>query len=642
MISLLSCLCCFNTGIHCSMFPKRQQQHYGRSRLSFITLLLLLVCYALTADFNWDGNNDDGNEQFGLHTLQGKLISRLTVLPSVLQRNDKEVTDFPILITIKQKTRLPIHFFHDRLPAIHVDSAAAAEHDFGGLHLESIRHDDSSSDSRSDSSSSAWGRSIRGDDYDAREDEMAAQYRAYELDMDEESHWGYNDDMVDPAARHSVKSRAIYEMKPNCNTFHEQSWGGDDRTTTIRYLASGYYRDSYLLTHPDFYHSNNNDNNIRDLVVKRQRLARPISRARLERVRNEALAMERLTSSPRITTPYGHCAFALVVEPAPGSMADWIVPYHSAFQNYPGVLPQQTLNYRDNDPVDKDGGFNNGDVRPLNNLTALEKLNVALALAESLADIHGLDTGPLVLGDVALDQWLVAPDGRIVLNDFDNSVFLGWRMDEERYSSFLGNHVGGFKAPEEVILDPGAEGKFTESTDLWKVGDLLYSILTGLQPYYDELHHGRKDLIDAKLLAGTPPYLDPRYRHRSFVEGRIVDIMDRCFRLRPEDRVDIFEVVRWLRETKQLLHEKHESTDAAAEPEQEGRDLDRNQREFIREEKGLLDWEQEPEQERKDESAQEEEQHPQEQEESQREELDPQHRRRRLGSRRVRWSWMAG
>ena len=90
-------------------------------------------------------------------------------------------------------------------------------------------------------------------------------------------------------------------------------------------------------------------------------------------------------------------------------------------------------------------------------------------MAESLADIHGLEPGPLVLADVALDQWFLTTDGRILLNDFDNSVFVGWSISQQKYSRrYLTNYVGGFKAPEGVI-----EGRLDDS-DVWIVGDLLF------------------------------------------------------------------------------------------------------------------------------------------------------------------------
>lgn len=50
-------------------------------------------------------------------------------------------------------------------------------------------------------------------------------------------------------------------------------------------------------------------------------------------------------------------------------------------------------------------------------------------------------------------------------------------------------------------------------------------------------------LIDRKL-----PYIDPRWRTRSYVEGKLVEIMEKCWMYDPDERIDIFEAVRLLRE----------------------------------------------------------------------------------------------
>jgi len=44
------------------------------------------------------------------------------------------------------------------------------------------------------------------------------------------------------------------------------------------------------------------------------------------------------------------------------------------------------------------------DVHPMNNLTLTAKLELAVAMAESLADIHGFSGGAIVHGDVHPDQ----------------------------------------------------------------------------------------------------------------------------------------------------------------------------------------------------------------------------------------------
>jgi len=86
-------------------------------------------------------------------------------------------------------------------------------------------------------------------------------------------------------------------------------------------------------------------------------------------------------------------------------------------------------------------------------------------------------------------------------------------------------------------------------------GNVLFSLLTGLFPYYNETNKSKiKDLV----LQG-PPYIDPRYHTRSLVEGRMVEIMDRCHSINPEHRADIFEVVRYLRETKELNDQEQQN-----------------------------------------------------------------------------------
>jgi hypothetical protein len=50
-------------------------------------------------------------------------------------------------------------------------------------------------------------------------------------------------------------------------------------------------------------------------------------------------------------------------------------------------------------------------------------------------------------------------------------------------------------------------------------------------------------LIDKKLA-----YIDPRWRTRSYVEGKLVEIMEKCWKYNPDERIDIFEVVRLLRD----------------------------------------------------------------------------------------------
>jgi hypothetical protein len=87
----------------------------------------------------------------------------------------------------------------------------------------------------------------------------------------------------------------------------------------------------------------------------------------------DALIMERLTASPRIVDAYAHCGTTVLVEPIPFEVEEYIVPGE-------GHIKQEELH-------------DEADVTPLNNFTIEEKLQMALEMAESLADLHGFKDG---------------------------------------------------------------------------------------------------------------------------------------------------------------------------------------------------------------------------------------------------------
>jgi serine/threonine protein kinase len=84
--------------------------------------------------------------------------------------------------------------------------------------------------------------------------------------------------------------------------------------------------------------------------------------------------------------------------------------------------------------------------------------------------------------------------------------------------------------------------------DTYSMGNNIYSLLTGLWPFYnfpeDDEEVVQNLLIDQKIR----PLVDPRYRTRSFIESKLVAIMEECWEWEPERRISIFDVVRQLRE----------------------------------------------------------------------------------------------
>jgi len=84
-----------------------------------------------------------------------------------------------------------------------------------------------------------------------------------------------------------------------------------------------------------------------------------------------------------------------------------------------------------------------------------------------------------------------------------------------------------------------------EKIDIWSLGCNMYSILTGLPPFYDL--KGTRDVKKA-VQAGEKAFIDPRYRTRSYAEGKIASAIDLCWKYDPDERIDIGSLVKMLRE----------------------------------------------------------------------------------------------
>jgi serine/threonine protein kinase len=192
------------------------------------------------------------------------------------------------------------------------------------------------------------------------------------------------------------------------------------------------------------------------------------------------------------------------------------------------------------------------DVHPMNSLTAKEKLDLALLMAESLAELHGAG---IVHGDVDPKQWLKAADGSIKLNDFNNGHLLQWSYEQETYCDYrVCFESGTYKAPEE--LDEDCNKGSSRGTDVWAMGHGIYGLLTGLLPYYGTFNHST---IRQMVREGRKPFIDERCRSRSFIESRLVEVIEPCWEFEAPNRPSIFDIVKYLRETKRLEFEEYAS-----------------------------------------------------------------------------------
>ena len=264
----------------------------------------------------------------------------------------------------------------------------------------------------------------------------------------------------------------------------------------------------------------------------------------------EAKTMEVLTASPAVSNIYGHCSTTLFVEAANELTFD-IVPYDREWQSERGRISHERLREKQRREQKELGGDGDEDEPySMNRFTAEEKLDMALQMAESLAEMHGYSKGVIVNDDVHPDQFLMTDDHRVISNDVNNAIFLDWDFENERYCKYYSSYGGDYRAPEEY-QDDGAY--VDETVDLWPMGNLIHSLLTGLWPYYDL---NEEEKIQQVTLAGQRPYLHPGFRTRSLIERRLTEIMDLCYERQPRDRVHIFTVVAHLRETQRRHREE--------------------------------------------------------------------------------------
>ncbi|KAL7544377.1 hypothetical protein ACHAWF_007762, partial [Thalassiosira exigua] len=401
------------------------------------------------------------------------------------------------------------------------------------------------------------GRKVMHGGKDATYAELVAHYDDDEVNVYAEA----NDPKV-RAPRACVSTEFSGYYFPSCNNFHERGDVGrvyDDPAQMIRqrpeneayvkYLSHGYFRDVWVLEDgpwiwPDRYPKEKDyqpsrtfgvedEGRTNELVAKAYRstvlktfqMKHEFEDDHFEEVQLEAIIMERMKKSPWIMDIYGHCGFSTIVEVVPIEFEEAMVP---------GEGMESTEDYEKR---------NKHGVKPKNNFTAEEKLMFVLEQAESLADLHGFEEGVIVHDDVQMCQWLRTPEGHLKLGDFNRATIMQWDEVRGGYCRFNnGEAFSQYRAPEEY---DHKNKNLNEQIDTFSFGNNIFTMLTGLWNFYDQDDDGvtQKDLI-----GGKRAYIDPRYRERSFAEGKLVELMELCWKPDPDERISMFGAVEFLRE----------------------------------------------------------------------------------------------
>lgn len=385
---------------------------------------------------------------------------------------------------------------------------------------------------------------------------MRSRRRSENRAEEEELPFPYNLLDVSYVAQHEKKSVQegcelplwTYELHPTCNSLHESILfdnrnADSDQHLGARYLAQGFFRHTWFIADvSDRY------------VIKTTRLERPFEDNAMARIQVEALIMERTTWSPRTMSIHGHCALSVAVE--------WGVPLSDKIMPKDRVFSHEAL-AREWD----------NEVKPFNEerLSVKDKLDLATAMAEGLAALHGHHEGVMLHNDLHLEQWLYGRDGQLKLNDYNQGRFLSWNPRTQEYCGVHVKQKKEYRSPEELkggIVDERAEAH--------SLGKFLFTLLTGLMPYYwltsdkallsggvspREARHGRRDLIKNAVLRGEHPPIDDRFRTRSLVEQRLVELIEMLWPNDVDERATVFDAVAHLRTTRQLYEDSLSRSD---------------------------------------------------------------------------------
>ncbi len=148
-----------------------------------------------------------------------------------------------------------------------------------------------------------------------------------------------------------------------------------------------------------------------------------------------------------------------------------------------------------------------------------EIVPVAIQVARAVAAAHSRS---IIHGDITPSNVLLEADtGRLVLTDFGFS-----RVTQQQRFALMGG-TPGFIAPEQVS---DAFGDMSFRTDVYGIGGILYSLLTGRRPFMGE---SMADII-ADVLSSRPPESPARWNDQ--VPADLAELTLQCLSKEPADR----------------------------------------------------------------------------------------------------------
>lgn len=359
----------------------------------------------------------------------------------------------------------------------------------------------------------------------------------------------------------------------NCNSIHEIDLPGgtmqqDD--TDLMLLGQGWFRSAWRYS-AGMDNGSGMDGSSPPLILKSLRIEREFLEEYYELHRRDAVAMERLTSSPFVMDVYGYCGQSALNEFAEGILDGQV-----------SSLEQLNRRMRGRESDEN---------------TLRLKLQLATSIAIGLAHVHnvhiatsssipsvkellndsqdnetisttgfGNSVATMAHYDINPRNIAIMRNGKPKLNDFNIAEFLHYRIDDNNSTVPCGFrsrlHEPWWRAPEE--MDMSHTFMATEKVDVYALGNVLFHILTTHSPR-GKMKKERMEEVRTLVRAGERPKMlepfvsDPNLKRHRIVKA-FLKAMDLCFEMEPAKRGSSIDVARVLHKALQREKERDESS----------------------------------------------------------------------------------
>ncbi|KAL7543526.1 hypothetical protein ACHAXR_012816 [Thalassiosira sp. AJA248-18] len=290
---------------------------------------------------------------------------------------------------------------------------------------------------------------------------------------------------------------------PSCNKMHEIDLIMQEDIKLFG--TNGYWRNAWRV---DYSCNKRNHTHIEGcietVVLKMLKLQHNFEDAHYEHDRVDAMAMERLTSSPHVINIFGACANSVLTEFADGERV--------------GTLADKTKK------------------------TPLARLKIARDIASGLADVHSIDgdeQATLVHFDVNLAN-VVSIGGRLKWNDFNIGVIMTRNETSGKACGFPARYPNPqWRSPEEA----NESQQLSEKVDIFSFGHILFRLIClhepwhKLEPGYTKGEEIRKHYVNEQVKKGVLPFIPKEVMETKDAEVAVIrKAMLACYTYDPEKR----------------------------------------------------------------------------------------------------------